>query len=329
MDCAADARASYICGVQNAEDLVLIKNTSWVLTGRLTKPPAGSGIYLINAKSRAVVDVRPDIKSAAAAAYSACPGAPAPDRFAAHGIGIRYGEGQRHEVLAINHIDRESVEVFDLDVSTPTPTLRWKGCVVVPAAVSPNSVAPLADGGFAVTSFGIRTDPKTYEKMAAGGVSGFVAEWSPRTGWSEVPGSLMAATNGIAASPDSKRLFVTGWVDSTLHILSRGQIPHTHETVALGGGRPDNIRDTTDGGLLITLQSGSVADVFNCTRDPVCRVGFKVLRYDPATAQLETLLDEPANPVFGGASSAVVIGNELWVGTFQGNRIARYKLTRG
>ena len=122
------------------------------------------------------------------------------------------------------------------------------------------------------------------------------------------------------------RSVVTGWTDGTLRILSRGEIPHTHKTVALGGGRPDNIRDAPDGKLLITLQAGTVADVFNCTNDPVCRVGFKVLRDDPASAQLETLLDEPTNPVFGGASSAIIVGKELWVGTFQGNRIARYPL---
>lgn len=324
--CAADAHASYICGVQNVEDLVLIENTHWVLGGRLGKPPVGGGLYLIDSRSGAVTDFQANMQGTATAAYSACPGAPKPGRFAAHGINIRYGKGQQHELLAINHVDRESIEIFDLDVSKPTPTLRWKGCVIVPASVSPNSVAPVADGGFAVTSFGIRTDAKTYEKMATGEVSGFVAEWSPRAGWREVPGSLMAATNGIAVSPDSKHLFVTGWADSTLRILSRGEIPHTHETVALGGGRPDNIRDTPDGKLLITLQSGSVLDVFNCTSDPVCLVGFKVLRYDPASKKLETLLDEPKNPVFGGASAAIIVGNELWVGTFQGDRIARYKL---
>lgn len=327
--CSADARSAYICGVSNAEDLVLINSTSWVLAGRLTKPPAGGGFYLIDARNGSVVDIQPNLQGAPAANYSACPGAPKPGRFAAHGIGIRYGAGQRHEVLAVNHIDRESIEVFDLDTGTSTPTLRWKGCVVVPAAVSPNSVTPLPDGGFAVTSFGIRTDPKTYEKMAAGGVSGFVAEWSPAGGWSETPGTLLPATNGIAASADGRRLFITGWADSTLRILSRGTIPHTHETVALGGGRPDNIRETPDGKLLITLQSGSVMDVFNCASEPLCPMGFKVLRYDPASNTLETLLDEAKNPVFGGASSAIVVGNELWVGTFQGNRIARYKLEKG
>jgi hypothetical protein len=324
--CKADGRASYICGVRNVEDLIHIQNTSWVLAGQVGPPPTDGGAYFISTKDGAVRKAQLDFSKPGAAPYAACPGAPAPEVFASHGLGIRYGTAQVHEVFAVNHNGRESIEVFDLDVSKAVPSLTWKGCVIVPPSVSPNSVAPLPSGGFVVTSFGIRTDPKTFEKVLAGGISGFVAEWSPSAGWSEVPGSLLVADNGVDVSKDGKQLYVTTWGDSKLHILSRGELPHTHQTIDLSGFRPDNVRVLADGKLLIAGQAGEPSAIFTCTRQPVCTVGFKVVRFDPATSKLETLLDEPGSSVFGGASVAIVVGEELWVGTFRGDRVARYKL---
>jgi hypothetical protein len=324
--CNSDGRASYICGLQNAEDLIHIQNTSWVLAGQIGPPPTDGGAYFINIKDGAVRKAEPDFSRPRAAPYSACPGALRRDVFAAHGLGIRYGTAQVHEVFAVNHNERESIEVFDLDMSNPTPRLSWKGCVVVPPAMSPNSVAPLPSGGFVATSFGIRTDPKTFEKVLAGEVSGFVAEWSPGSGWSEVPGTLLVANNGIDVSKDGKQLFVTTWVDSKLHVVSRGEIPHTRRTIDLPGVRPDNVRMLADGKLLIAGQTGDPNAILACLRQPVCTVGFKVVRFDPATSTVEQLLDEPGSAVFGGASAAIVAGEELWVGTFRGNRVARYKL---
>lgn len=325
-NCRSDDRAAYICNVRNVEDLVAIRDTSWVIAGRITEPPTQGGFYLIDTRSRAASPMAPNFKGAKAPIYSECPGAPGKDEFAAHGIGVRYGTGSKHELYATNHNGRESVEIFDLDVSGKRPELTWKGCVVVPRAVMPNSVAPVSGGGFVVTSFGILTDPETYQKAMVGGVSGFVAKWAPGQGWSEVPGTQFSANNGIAVSEDGKRLFVTGWGDRKLHVISLGEIPYTHHAVELGAVHPDNIRVAADGRLLIAGQSGTPADIFACTKLPACEVGFKVIAVDPRSLSVEPLLDEPGGPKFGGASAAILVGNEIWVGTFNGSRIARYRL---
>ncbi len=132
-------------------------------------------------------------------------------------------------------------------------------------------------------------------------------------GWSEVPGTLLVANNGIAVSDDGKQLFVTTWGDGKLHILSRGEIPHTRQTIDLSGLRPDNIRMLADGSLLIAAQAAKSAEVFECLREPVCTVGFVVLRFDPNTQALERQLEEPGSPDFGGASAAIVVGDEIWM----------------
>ncbi|MBM0107821.1 hypothetical protein JM946_24060 [Steroidobacter sp. S1-65] len=327
-DCPSDERAAYICNVRNAEDLVAVRDTAWVIAGRVTDPPTQGGFYLIDARSGAASPMAPDFRGATAPIYSECPGAPGKDEFAAHGIAIRYGTGSKHELYAVNHNGRESVEIFDLDVSGERPELIWKGCVVVPRAVMPNSVAPVSGGGFMVTSFGIRTDPETYQKALAGGISGFVAKWAPGQGWSEVPGTQFSANNGVALSEDGKRLFVTGWGDRKLHVVSLGEMPYTHQAVELGAVHPDNIRATDDGRLLIAGQAAMPADIFACTKLPTCEVGFKVIAVDPRSLSVEPLLDEPGSRSFGGASAAILVGNEIWVGTFNGSRIARYPLRK-
>ena len=324
--CKPDDRASYICGLRNAEDLIHIKNTSWVLAGQVGPPPTDGGAYFINSKDGAVRKAAPDFSLPAAKPYAACPGAPGAETFSSHGLSIRYGTASVHEVLAINHNGRESIEVFDLDVTKAVPRLAWKGCVIAPPSMNPNSVAAVPGGGFVVTSFGIRTDPQTYERGVTGGVSGFVAEWSPTVGWSELPGTQLVLNNGIVASDDGKRLFITTWGDSKLHVISRGEIPHTHQTIGLPAFHPDNVRMLADGKLLIAGQSGDPSAIFACSRQPVCTAGFKVVRLDPETAVATPLLDEPGSAVFGGASVAIAVGNELWVGTFRGDRVARYKL---
>ncbi|WP_153067277.1 hypothetical protein [Steroidobacter cummioxidans] len=213
-------------------------------------------------------------------------------------------------------------------MSATQPELTWKGCVVVPAAVMPNSVAPLPGGGFVVTSFGIRTDPQTYQKAMVGGISGFVAKWAPGAGWSEVPGTQFSADNGIAVSEDGKRMFVTGWGDSKLHIITLGDIPYTHQALDLGAFHPDNIRTMDDGRLLIAGQAAKPAEILACVDRPSCEVGFKVIAVDPVSLSIQPLLDEPGSTTFGGASAAIQVGEELWVGTFSGLRIARYPLRK-
>ncbi len=326
--CSSDQRASYVCDVQNVEDLVAIRNSPWVLAGRITDPPTEGGFYLIDARNASARPLTPNFSSPRAEDFSDCPGALGADQFAAHGIGIRYGSGSKHEVYAVNHNARESIEIFDLDMSSTEPKLTWKGCVVVPPEVMPNSVAPLPEGGMVVTSFGIRTDPETYQKAMKGGISGLVMRWSPQSGWSEIPGTRFSANNGIAVSNDGKRLFVTGWGDRKLHVISLDVTPHTHRAIDLGAMHPDNIRTTEEGKLLITGQTGTPAEIFACTREPSCEVGFKVLSVDPASLAVETLLDEPGSAAFGGASTAILVGEEAWVGTFNGSRVARYRLER-
>src|SRR6185437_7903421 len=92
---AADAppAMTYITGVINAEDMVRVPGTMWIVASGLADGQRTDGhIYLVSGEDHAVrillpgrVDYRPDAK-----AYPDCPGRADAERFSARGLRIRH-----------------------------------------------------------------------------------------------------------------------------------------------------------------------------------------------------------------------------------------------
>jgi hypothetical protein len=57
-----------------------------------------------------------------------------------------------------------------------------------------------------------------------------------------------------------------------------------------------------------------------------CPAAFKVLRIDPRTLESKELVNEPGSPLFGLATGVAKVGNELWVSSVRGTRIAVFPL---
>lgn len=332
--CAPDGEVAYICGLVNPEDLVPLEGSAMVLVGKLGPGRAGGGgLYLVDGAApmqRQPKELVPDYGAAAEAIYAECPSPPPAEAFAAHGLSVQPRGDQRYRVYAVNHGTRESVEVFDLDIAGAHPQLIWRGCVVAPREVLANAVVHLPDGALAVTSFGDRSDPESFQRLARGEKVGFVAEWSPESGWKRVAGTAFSGNNGIAASPDGQRLYVASWGDSMLHVVPRDGDTGGRHSVALPGFLPDNIRVDADGSLLVAGQAATPDAVLACAGSdaPRCLLPSRVVRVAPDSLAVEILLDAEATPSFGAASVAAVVGDALWVGTFRGDRIARYPLER-
>jgi hypothetical protein len=82
------------------------------------------------------------------------------------------------------------------------------------------------------------------------------------------------------------------------------------------GFHPDNIRFAPDGSILATGHPNSIAVVALCGFVTKCGVGTAVARIDPTTFQATTLFERGANETFSGGTSAIVVGDELWIGSF-------------
>ncbi len=325
--CDPAAGLTFVCGLINAEDLVPVPGTPWIVASGLAEGEhTGGHIYLVDAHDRTVRVLLPGhvVHQQDGGTFGACPGAPDEATFSAHGLSLRAGAASEHTLYVVHHGERESVEVFKLNAGPAVPSLTWVGCVVYPAGVFGNGVAALPGDAFAASHFMSTDDPKALDKLAAGQPEGGMLIWRPKTGWENVPGAAtISADNGVAASPDGKQLFVAGSGDETVVRLSLDGAPGDRAVIRTGF-HTDNLRWGPDGFLYAAGQRDTVPNLLACAPNTKqrCTSPFAVLRIDPVTLETREVVRHPGAPTFGAASTALRIGDEYWLGTPHGDRIA-------
>src|SRR5258706_7024483 len=318
---------TFICGLTNAQDLLAVPGTSWIVASGIAEGQGAQGhIYLVNAKDHSVQVLLPGhvAYSQDSATFAGCHGVPDETQFTAHGLSLRAGAGSDHTLYVVHHGERESVEVFTLKAGPDAPTLTWVGCVLYPPGGLGNGVAALPDGAFAATIFLRTGDPKAPDKLKAGQPEGGLLIWRPKTGWKEVPeAAAISADNGVAATPDGKYLFVAGTGDETVVRLSLDGTSGNRAVIKTGF-HTDNLRSGSDGFLYAAGARASVADLWACAPNTKqrCTSPFSVLRIDPVTLGTLEVLHHPGGSTFSAASTALRIGGEFWFGTPHGDRIA-------
>jgi hypothetical protein len=248
---------------------------------------------------------RPDTKT-----YAACPGPPdaaAGAMFTTHGLWLEPGRGPVYKLFVVGHGARESVEVFEIDTSAPTPVVTWIGCAIAPNPIGLNSVRGLPDGGFIATNFLARNlTPQNSTKMLAGEKNGELWEWHTASGWQKVPGSEAAGANGLEISNDGKWYYVAAWGSQSFFRLSRGPGAPKRDEIPLGF-RVDNIRWARDGSLLAAGQAETAT---------------VIVKIDPQSLKVREVRRRTDDAVFRAGTVAVEIGDRLWVGSYMGDRIA-------
>lgn len=319
--------AQFICGFDAPEDLIKVPDTQWVLVSAMAE--GKSHLYAVDAQSHAKVSLYPADSAREQQdkqTYASCPGPLPKGVFGAHGIELvpqskNKGAG-KHTVYAVNHSGRESIEVFDLDASGKTPTVTWIGCAVLPAKASGNSVVGLPGGGFITSNFRDPTDKDSFSKMSTGQITGDVLEWQPKTGWKSLPDSAMSGANGLALSKDGKWLWVAGWPGKNVTRFKRvGDTWKKRDSIPTGI-LTDNLRWAADGSLLVGGQDASMPGVFQCG-PPSCYVNSAGVRIDPKTLQTTRIVSYAGTESFQGSTTVIDVGNEYWLGSYRGDRIAR------
>lgn len=327
-DCAPDGKVKFVCGTVNPEDLVAVPGGDWVVVSGLN----GGGIHLANTHDYRALRVFPSANlqhRLDSRTYPACPGPLDPsaqEKISAHGLNLRPGKGGVHTVYLVHHGVRESIEVFELNAKAKSPTLTWVGCVVAPESVLMNSVAPLPGDGFVVTNPYRRTLPKARDRAIEGFDSGEVWEWHTASGWTMIPGSEGPGPNGIEVSKDGQWLYINLWPASKVMRLSRGQTPVKKDVINVAF-HPDNIRWQSDGSLLSAGHyAPTIARATECLRKYCADAAARVARLDPRTMKAQEIVNYPSSDSFFGATAALQVGKEIWIGSVRGDRVARYPL---
>jgi len=319
--CEASGNLSYVCGPANAEDIVQLGDSRWLILSGMSRDDVSAHLYLLDHETKRYEEWFPGTAPALAldrSLFAGCPGPLDTTNFSAHGLALRAQPNGGYRLYMTSHGAREAIEIFNVDTATERPGITWVGCVVLPAHISSNSVAILADGGFMTTKIRDALDEEASRAaMMAGRVSGEVYEWHPGGAVTAVAGTELSGPNGIELSPDQRYLFVAALGAREVVRYDRSTTPPIKATVGIGV-RPDNLRWSADGRLWTV--GGNYVPPNECA-SPSCSTGWSVYAIDPMTLAAERVTGADENAALQGASTALAVGNEIWIGTFRGDRV--------
>jgi len=208
-------------------------------------------------------------------------------------------------------------------------SVAWRGCAVAPEGSWLNDVVALPEGGFLATNMlprrGRIGQILEYVKAAVLGLrTGFALEWQPGRGFAPLPGTEVAFANGIALSADGRTIFLNASIGGKVHRIDRAT------GAALGSAKvpgPDNSTWAPDGRLLVASFVGPIWETLTCDglERGACPIAFEIVAVDPQTLATETLYRGSGAPM-GGGTVGLRVGDELFIGSFAGDRILRVKL---
>ena len=321
--CADEPGIHYLCGLINAEDILPLANTPWVLasgmSGELSNDSAINGkLHLINREDYSWEILFPGNAPVMAwnqDLYGQCPGPLDTTHFSAHGMALKALDSgpAQFRLYMTSHGAREAIEVFEIDALVK-PTIKWVGCIPMPASSWTNSLVILNDWGFFATQF---MDP-TGAGMAgvnAREITGQVFEWHPGGEVGTLAGTGLSGANGIEMSGDERYLFVAAFGTQEIVRFDRSSTPVSAERVRIGIS-PDNIRWSDRG----TLYAAGGNRLENCD-GAECGGGWSVWELVPFSMSAARLTGMDASVALQGVSTGSQIGDEIWIGTYGGDRL--------
>jgi hypothetical protein len=326
--CTATGDVSYVCGPKNPEDLVLVPGTQWIVSSGMAE---GAGFYLVDSRAGSFSALT--FTAQHDAMFASCATPPTAQTLNTHGLNIRATGPGRARLNVVGHGAREAIEIFDVDASGARPTLTWRGCVLMPEGLAANSVASFADGSLVAT---VLFMPGTTfaDAVVDRKPTGAVFEWSPgKPGFELVRGTELPANNGIEVSADGREIYVASSGLQTIVAFSHSNPARQLRTTQPLPITPDNVHLAPDGRL---VTAGMANDVPECGGPPgpqhdieklsQCPRPTIAIAVDAATMRTTVIATTTATPSFSNATMVLPVGNQAWIGTFSGDRIARAPL---
>jgi len=308
--CPSDPGITYICGLMNAEDLLSVGDTGMILASGMSGEDVTGHLYLVNPLDDSWEELvfGPNFSQALdSSTYANCPGPMDVNNFSAHGLALKETDANRFDLYITSHGAREAIEIFDLNMSEGIAELTWKGCVTLDDTIMHNSIAILPDGGFVTTEF---ANEAGFEPIFAGEVNGGVKEWHPGGEAAVLEGTDLSGPNGIAVTDDGRYMFVAAFGTRELVRFDRTANPMTKDIIPVGITL-DNVR-WGEPGKLLTAGGNASGE------------GWSVVEVDVETLEVVNVGGMAGDAAMQGVSTALQVNNEIWVGTFRGDRIGYF-----
>jgi SMP-30/Gluconolactonase/LRE-like region len=313
VDCGVHGDLEILCGTRSPEDLELTPDGKYLIVPQFVNGRGGTGagltIFDIAKKTFSPIAITDEPKKDWG--DPACPG-PVDAMLIPHGISLL-----KTRLYVVNHGGRQSIEMYELKKAAATWALAWHGCVVTKQEF--NDVAVTSDGGFIATHPTALNAPGG--NVLSGQPSGYVIRWTPGKAEEELPGTRQGYPNGVLVSADGRFMYFNAWTAKEVHKydLKAGK----DVGVVKLDFMPDNLTWTSKGQILAAGVKGARGDCPAGSGMP-CIQGFGIAELNPATWEAKTVFDSAGKGnVISGVSVALQVGNAIYVGSFQGDRIVR------
>ena len=325
LGCEPGSRITPDCRFSNPEDLAVVPSGGRLIVSQMGSMDGSvSGDIVLYTPPKGAIEVLfppEEIADDRSWGEADCP-PPDEAAFSPHGIDLERRRDGRFVLLVVNHGLRESVEFLEVLEDGGRVALQWRGCALGPDQSSFNDVVASADGGFYVSQM-MPKDSQTSAMLKAlvfGSDTGFVYRWRPVDGFSQVPGSEGPFPNGLEKSVDESALYINMYLAGEVRKLDleSGEIVATAEVSS-----PDNSTWSDGGRLLVASHTDGLLELTACQglEQGSCGFEFEIVSLDPDDLSGGMVLTNRGAPM-GGATVALEMGGELYLGTFAGDRIA-------
>ena len=185
------------------------------------------------------------------------------------------------------------------------------------------------DGSFYTTKMTPLTGGLDLDEGMPTESTGHAYAWSAASGYRQIPGTEGIMPNGIEASPDGRIVYMNASGESSIRKV---EVATGRELGRATVAMPDNVTWAPDGRLLVASLRGldpALFELCQTLEEGACPIPFAIVAVDPQTMT-------PLGPVFvsdgapmGAGTVGLQVGNELFVGSFRGDRILRITLEDG
>lgn len=326
--CIAEGALEPICEFQNPEDLAVLGDGRTLLVSQFgamdgSRPGNLAVFDTLRRELRVAYEGGGNETGSEGWGDPDCPGAPSA-AFTPHGFDLAVRPDGRLQLLVVDHGGREAIEFFEVEPAGMDTALHWRGCAVAPPDGYLNDVVATPEGGLLTTHMMPKSSESLslFKAMVLGQDTGFVYRWSSTDGWSKVPGTDAPFPNGLELAPDGQSVYLNVYLgDEVRHIdLASGRL-----LGRVGVAQPDNVTWSSDESvLLVASHTAGMRDSMTCLElsEGSCPMAFEIVALDPKTLARKIVVAH-AGPPMGGATVAVQVGQDLWLGTFAGDRVAR------
>ena len=315
----------FLLGAQRPEDVVRIPRTRWLVYSGFSN---GAGLKLVDTAAHSLRPLTYEVSTELETGnWPQCKMPPDSATFNTQGLSIRELGSSQSRLHVVNHGGRESIEIFSVDASAGAPRFTWSGCVLMPPGLAANSVATFSDGTILVT---VLTHPgRTITDFWRGEITGAVYAWVPgETTFRLLPGTELPGNNGLETSLDDAEFYVVAFGWRSVLVFSRADPSHPLRRAGAPGFMPDNVH-WDDGRLLLAGMQydepacGGVRKIINGKADEMrCHRGYVVAQLDPRSMDFSVVAYAEPDPDFNGVSAASMVAGELWLASYQADRIA-------